>query len=212
MIQDLQDVKAFVTKKTWSLDKFYCSSKQMVVVIEGAEAITTDQIHSSVACAIGGNLLVFYLVIAFMVYYDAGLAAVLIGIVMLIACWIWPHFGHLIFLYKQIQHMLRESNGTTNSTRDAETGPGGTSDTSQEGQDSNLGLYFVFERKRTACPKPVFGWIMVCVELILFFLCPVISLFALESPAIAFKFLLVAAFVAARYYLSPVVVIEGRSF
>ena len=155
MIQDLQDVKAFVTKKTWSLDKFYCSSKQMVVVIEGAEAITTDQIHSSVACAIGGNLLVFYLVIAFMVYYDAGLAAVLIGIVMLIACWIWPHFGHLIFLYKQIQHMLRESNGTTNSTRDAETGPGGTSDTSQEGQDSNLGLYFVFERKRTACPKPV---------------------------------------------------------
>jgi hypothetical protein len=80
-IADSQGLRPYVTKWTWSLEKFYCkaSSSRFVAIIDGPGALTRNQVFSTIACSVLGTSLIALVLISLMTWLQ--FSPVIIGII-----------------------------------------------------------------------------------------------------------------------------------
>eukprot|EP00977_Amphora_coffeiformis_P011779 scaffold2872_cov193-Amphora_coffeaeformis.AAC.2 len=75
-IEEVQDIRRYVTSFAWSLDRVFCnaSTERSIIVFKGPGAVTRAQMRSTAVCAMIGALLISLLALSALVYMAAGTA------------------------------------------------------------------------------------------------------------------------------------------
>lgn len=214
-IEESSGVRPFITYTTWTLDKLYCKPKNswFVAVIKGPAALSRNQINSSFACSAIGTLLVWFLVIAFLVWFDfsGGVVAIVIVIMAILSI---PNFLATMRIYrmtKDVEEHLTSENDTEGQVQhqsDMETSKeDDEQDTGISLADSE-GLFQVCETYRITQASNRYCWTMFILEIGLLYLWPLVSLYVVNDAAIGTIFLFIGLFSLVRYFLNAAVVLE----
>ena len=168
--------------------------------MKGPGALTVNQLRSSFVCSILGTFLIFFTVLAALVYLKAPAAATgfLVAIGVVIA---WPSMKSLMQLYNIGKDFLAlDSMGKADvqgSERNLSINDG-----------ESQGVYVVVEKYRVTEPNSRFYWFMFGCEIFFLFVWPCVSLFSVGNWTLGLLFVVVSGITALRYYFNAVVVLE----
>jgi hypothetical protein len=205
-VDDARDVRPYVTSDTWSLEKVFCRSKdsRYIAIVKGPGTVTRAQMRSSLVCSMMGNLLIFFLFLALLVWLELGAAFTLLILAV----------AFLIFLpgFRSTYHLFT----ATKDLMEARTKAKGHEDISDEaGRDvarvlteESEGLYIAKETYRVNRATNRMCWIAFVGEVCLLFIWPLVSLFYVENYPLAGLFIIVAGITGMRYYINAAVVLE----
>eukprot|EP00814_Leptocylindrus_danicus_P000692 CAMPEP_0116028594 /NCGR_PEP_ID=MMETSP0321-20121206/15519_1 /TAXON_ID=163516 /ORGANISM="Leptocylindrus danicus var. danicus, Strain B650" /LENGTH=946 /DNA_ID=CAMNT_0003502573 /DNA_START=63 /DNA_END=2906 /DNA_ORIENTATION=- len=185
-LNEVRDNNAYVTRTSWSLEKLFCrtGNSKFVAVINGKAMLTPNQLRSSFACAILGNILIIFLVVSLLVWMGAGTSGVLFAIA-----------ASAIIIYPQMKSTFRIY-GMAKTYNEAK-GLGGKKNGESVGMYEVTDTYRITELNECTC------WILFAIEIGFFFLWPLIALFAVDNTSIGFLFFVVGVFVGLRHYFDP---------
>jgi len=205
-----------------SLEKLYCKPRNswLVAVIQGPAALSKAQMRSSFACSVVGNFLVFFVVIAFFVWFEAGKAAIGVAVAVLALISI-PTFISTLRMY----NMTKDIVGLKKNSVDPSQGQGkdrdaekagetkdeastGASELGLAGVDDSEGVFQVCETYRITQASGVFCWIMFLAEILLLYGWPLVALYIMNDSAIATVYIFVGLCSLLRYFLNVAVVLE----
>lgn len=227
-VDEARGISPFITSNTWTLEKIYCRHRKdrAITVVSGPSAISTHQAKSSFACAIIGNFLAFLLVLGFLVWMDFSGVVVGILVAVMFLCFL-PHFLTSAKIFKMYRHVKEVKMEILDQENDAEENreqhqqswderendsddmenPIVNNATNSDDEESE-GIYQVWETFRVTRPRDEVCWIIFGIELALFFVWPVITLFAIKNYATATLFVFVSIFSGTRHYLNAAVVLK----
>jgi len=194
-IDDVRDVRPFVTSFNWSLEKMFCRQRnsRYIAIVRGPGAVTVAQMRSSLVCSIIGTSLLILLVFSILMYLDFGMVftmfAVAVGILVF-----YPSLKSAIRLYKfgYDFNLFKRHNDTFKNSPD----------------DASLCVYLSTEVRRITRPTKRFCYVMLALEMTVFFLYPLISLFNIKNYPLALIFLVVGSITFMRYYVNAAIVLE----
>lgn len=222
-VEDARDVRPFITSHTWSLERMFCRSKnsRYIAIIKGSGAVTRAQMKSSLLCSIIGSFLVFFVILAILVYLEAGTAATcfLLVFAFLVS---FPNFKSTYRLYSVAKDIIlaRTSRKFEAATQGGDNDPVTERDldsirfSERERDDfvapktDSEGLYLVDELYRVNRPTNLTAWILFYIELTLIFLWPTVSLFFIGNWPLAISYAVVVGVSGMRHYLNAAVVME----
>lgn len=193
-VDDARDVRPFVTDETWSLEKIFCRKRdsRYIAIVQGPGALTESEMKSSILCsAIGSFLLVFFF-FSLLIYLGMGIPFTMFIVAIGLSLF-YPTFKSSYRLY--------QFGADVNFARDQ-------FQPSNEELEVSQAVYIVDEVYRVSKPTERFCWIMFTVEVGLFFVYPLISLFSIANYPLALIFLVVAGISFCRYYVNAVLVLE----
>lgn len=155
-VRDLDEVlgnASYVTRGSWSLERLFCRSTystSVIPVTRGESSITEAQINSNIACGVLGNLIIILLCSAVLVWLDLTSAALTVAIILIIACSCCVGLStyRLVGIRDDI---VNEESAT---------------------------LYRYYELYQHSVPVEGFTWTIICLEVVFFFLLPLIQLAA----------------------------------
>jgi hypothetical protein len=178
-IEGLLGTRQFLTANTWSLEKIFCSNQRThsVAIVRGPSALLPAQMQSSLICSIGGTVLALLALVAVLVWLD-NTGLVIFFLVLIIALSCIPRVKSSIRIYRMYKDVLEAQD-------------------EQDGMDTNTsvetcGIYQTFEKYRVSRPSRGFCWFLFWLEICIFLIWPLITLFAIQNYAIAFLFLIVS--------------------
>jgi hypothetical protein len=180
-VDDARDIRPFLTSHNWTLEKIFCRPRnsRYIAVLKGPGALTRRQLRSSFLCTVVGSFLLFFVLLAFLVY--AGLGSTF-TIFMVIACLIvaYPSFYSTYRLYRvgsdliELRTMFKVPR-SLQASRSAEPIPISSArpDMSHYDRDSFAVLneeseaaYYVTHSYRITRATDRLCWIMLAVELL----------------------------------------------
>jgi len=208
-VDDARDVRPYVTSYTWSLEKVFCrpNNSRYIAVVRGPGALTKGQVRSSMACSLVGSFLVFFLLLAVLVYLEMGgivtSFGVAIGVIVAL-----PRFRSTYRLYKTQSSTLGGWDSAAADEDDSDDEAGADLPDTRESTEESQCIYIQQEVYRVTKPTPRFCWIMFCLETGLFYVYPLVALFSVGNYPLGIMFILFAGITAFRYYVNAAVVLE----
>jgi hypothetical protein len=218
-IDDVLDNRPFVTKYTWSLERFFCRPKnsRYVAIIHGPGALTKNQIYSSFICSAIGTMLLLLLMTSCLVWLELPKTFIII-IVLASILYAWNSLKserRLAKIAKQALKQETEGNGNDPENSEVVLNEGEHSlermpsrRASDSDETPNGGVYLVSLEERVTEAKEHLCWIMLGLELAVFFVYPIITLFALRNWITGLLFIIITAFENVRHYINLICVIE----
>lgn len=204
-MDETRDMAPFVTQDTWSLEKLFCRSrnKKYIAVINGPNALKRDQIMSSFICALIGNVLVVLFVGAFLNWLGSSVGTVIFVIVIVGLLMISP-VRQTIKMFQMIRDH-REAKALDNEKKKKDDA---TSTRSEMTTTKNEIIYQLTESYRINKITPRVAWTLMALEIIIFYLWPMIALFVIGNTPIALFFLLSGAISLVRHYFNAASVLR----
>jgi hypothetical protein len=223
-IDDVQGNRPFVTKYTWSLERLFCRPRnsRYIAVVHGPGALTGDQIKSSLVCSGIGTLLTLLLTISFLVWMSVP-ALVVVVVAAVFLAFAFPFFKDIGRLWKVAsavlsvkKDMLAEGNGPGSENSQPKSNQCLSSHVrmvssrrpSEMDKTPNEGVYLVSQYERVTEATELYCWIMLVLEIAVFFVYPVVVLFEIGDWTLGLVFVGVAVISSVRYYINLVTVIE----
>jgi len=206
-IDDVRDVRPYLTKTSWSLEKIFCRPRnsRFVVILFGPGAVTREQAESSLACSFLGCTLIILVIVSAFVYLDLNAIFVAIAAVLavLVAAPSMLKSLKLYSLMKRIGKGAREKR-----SREFKDRLGSQVNLRVSMVSQSEAVYLVSQKYRVVQPTNLFCWIMFTVEVGLFFVWPTITLFLAENPALGGLFVGIGIVSFFRHYVSASLVLE----
>mmetsp|Transcript_8665 Transcript_8665/g.13355 ORF Transcript_8665/g.13355 Transcript_8665/m.13355 type:complete len:1019 (+) Transcript_8665:68-3124(+) len=194
-IDETRDVAPFVTSDTWSLEKMYCRSrkKKFIAVLNGPNALRPEQLLSSFVCALIGNLMVILFLTAFLIWFEVNAWTILFAIVVVIIL-MWSSVYQTINMYRTLKSQReQDQNDQTKKKTDQDY---------YDEDNCNEIIYEVTEYYRINKITPKVGWTLLVLEVIFFYVWPVIALFVIGNYPIAVLFLITGIISLVRHYFN----------
>jgi len=181
-IDEVRERYPIVTNYTWGLEQIYLRNRKdhFIAIVRGKNRITHSQAQSSFVCAILGQTLTLLSIISFMVWLESS-SYFIVLVIILFTIFTWNRFG--------TSYGLRELYGEISLNAPRST------------DETDL-MFYVNEQYRITKPTPKFCWFLLCVEIALFVIYPIISLFVSRNFNVGLVFLVIAIPTAARRYIS----------
>jgi lipase ATG15 len=178
-IEEVLGTRQFLTANTWSLEKIFCSNQrtQSVAIVRGPSALLPAQMRSSLICSIGGIVLAILALVAVLVWLNnTGLVIFFLVLIIVLSC--IPRVQSSIRIYRMYKDVLEAQD-------------------EQDGMYINTsvetdGIYQTFEKYRVSRPSLGFCWFLFWLEICIFLIWPLITLFAIQNYPIAVLFLTVS--------------------
>ena len=223
-VEDARDVRPFVTSHTWSLEKLFCRPRnsRYIAIIRGSGAVTRAQMKSSIICSAIGSALVFFIILAVLVYLQAG--AVVTGFILAIAVLLsFPNFMSTYRMYLVGKDIITARTQSKKDCEDQENQVEGYA-TDRDIEDINFskrrrpdfvqdkndseGMYLVNESFRLTRPTDRCAWILFAIEFFFCFFWPTFSLFLVGNWPLGLLYFAIVGVSALRYYVNAAVVME----
>lgn len=219
-IEDVQELRPYVTKHTWSLERLFCRPRnsRYVVIVGGPGALTKGQIRSSLVCSIVGILVFFLLIMSVLVWMN--FPALLIFIVMILCILasipLLKDLRRLVYVTRKIFDTRREKKRTqpeadkTDPVRAMASFVAKNSSRRQSEMfdESNEGMFLVAQQARITKATERLCWIAFAFEMLFFYLYPMLALFLVQNFQLAILFIVVAGVSWIRHYINLVAVVE----
>jgi hypothetical protein len=175
-VDEVLEFTPFVTRSSWSLESIYCRNRKsrFIAIIDGASAVTRQQAKSTFYCYIVGTVLTLFAVVSVLVWFGAGPVVIIVVILL-----------YALIVYSSLRKSLG-LNAVYNQILSREDGCGRSINRHRE---SNT-LYQVRETFRISEPTPEFCFIMFGLEVVLFFIVPIIALIVAKNYRILVVFIL----------------------
>ncbi|KAL7544821.1 hypothetical protein ACHAWF_008188 [Thalassiosira exigua] len=193
-MKELSETVPIVTNKSWVLDKAYCGLRngRSQFAVSGPDAIELRQSKSGVICSVVGIALGCLIAVA--VLYSAGILTGAAGII--IVCMLILGLVGVPCIWSAVQ------------VHQAMTLP--QAETDDDGEDDDP-VAQTWASYTVARPKESYCWFRLGLAFVLFFLWPVITLFASNLPKSGVLFLFTSIFSAARLNLDAGATIREHS-
>jgi len=177
--EEIRDVEPFLTRYNWGLEKMCCrdSHRSTIIAASGPASLRHKQVQSSFACSVIGSILILLLLAGFLVWNEFGaVAVVLVTLLTLLFC-LGPMIKDAFTLYRTYQRVYTDENEDTN-------------------------IFQIWETVCVSRPRPWLCYASFVVELVLFFLWPLGTLYKNNSISVATLFLIVAVIAFFRIYFN----------
>ncbi len=220
-IEDVQEHRPYVTKHTWSLERLFCRPRnsRYIVIVGGPGALTKGQMRSSLVCSLLGTLVFFLLLLSMLVWFQFSALFVFIVMVLCTVASIplLKDLRRLIYVSKKVflarnerkesaqaaeksspSHAIEAFISKTSSRRDSEIS-----------EESNEGVFLVSQQARVTKATERLCWITFSVEILLFFIYPLVALLLVKNFQLAILFFVVAGVSGMRHYINLIAVVEG---
>jgi len=187
-IDEVRGQTTFVTNSTWGLESIYCRNRQkrVVAVVKGESALTKSQVFSSFICYIVGFVFTLFVFVAFMVWFKLPKDAV--GVICVVyILWCFQSVRNSFELRKVYDEVVQQDDNTTD---EAEI------------------LYQVSERFRTTQPTNRLCWIVLFLEVLLFFALPLGTLFYSGNDDVGILFIFVSIITFVRRYCNSTIAVQ----
>jgi hypothetical protein len=214
-IDDARDVRPYLTSHTWGLEKIFCRKRnsRYIAIVQGPGAITRGQMQSSFLCSLVGSFLIFFIYFSVLVYLELGavFTSFMVAVGLIVA---FPRYRATYELYQTSKELRIGSESVKGQGKQLRRTEEGEVEAGAELVDRRLSenesgcVYFVKEVYRISKPTPRFCWMMFMLEVALFLIYPLASLFAIGNYPLACLFIVVAGISAFRYYVNAAVVLE----
>jgi lipase ATG15 len=187
-IDEVRGQTTFITNSTWGLESIYCRDrkKRFVAVVKGESALTKSQVFSSFICYIVGFVFTLFVFVAFMVWFKLPKEAVG-AICAVYILWCFRSVRNSFMLRKVYDEVVQQDDNTTN---EAEI------------------LYQVSERFRTTHPTKRLCWIVLFLEVLLFFALPLGALFHSGNYQVGILFIFVSIITFVRRYCNSTIAVQ----
>jgi lipase ATG15 len=200
-VDDARDIRPFVTSQSWSLEKIFCRPKdsRYIAIVKGPGALSRMQMRSSLVCSLIGNFLIFLLILALLTWLELGgvFTCLILAVGVIVAL---PGLKSSYKLFKITKQLvLATSDADERTTREDYQG---------ETTSASEGVYLVVENYRVSRATPRLCCMMLAIEIGLFFVWPLISLFGVGNYPLGIFFIIVTGFTGMRYYVNAAVVLE----
>lgn len=208
-IDDARDVRPYMTSYTWSLEKFFCRPKnsRYIAIVRGPGSVTQAQLRSSIACSAIGTCLIFFIFFSALYFLHLGV----IFTVFMLAMGVLVSYPTIKTTYGLYKTRLELSVGWSpeDKAKNADDTEAGANMVDRRGsEEESECVYFVNEVYRITRPTEKFCFLMFLIEVILFFMYPLASLFAVGNYPLAIMFTIFAGITFLRYYVNAAVVLE----
>mmetsp|Transcript_31902 Transcript_31902/g.77500 ORF Transcript_31902/g.77500 Transcript_31902/m.77500 type:complete len:1216 (+) Transcript_31902:130-3777(+) len=226
-LSDAQGTRPFLTKWTWSLEKVFCfpQSSSTVAIIDGPGALTRRQIRSTLTIKVLGMTMCVLLVISTLTWFEFGPGLIAAASVLLFAIVIL----HLLRVRNESQLVLSLKAYKDALTKEGDEDPeyGDESDNEKYQlktkierrtfvnrnagkyiKGMNTGVYIVIQHYRLTQANPWLCWIMMGVEVILFWVWPAVALWVNLDYTVASLFTFIVLISGVRHYLNIATVIQ----
>eukprot|EP00980_Cylindrotheca_fusiformis_P002125 scaffold479_cov97-Cylindrotheca_fusiformis.AAC.2 len=233
-VEDVNDYRPFLTRHNWSLERVFCRPKhsRYVAVVNGPGALTKGQMRSSVLCAALYFILVAFLVVSILIWFDASVSIIVIVVAVLLLFNYRPmldnysmlKLGRDLIAIKIAKKLGRNRKATRNNQSKIANAPrddveGGDESTEQrrsarQWQSSRTtgaseAVYHVLKIERVREATPCLCWFFFVAELAIMFIWPTVTLF-LFNPSFGVFFLVASIISNCRWYCNVVTVIQER--
>ena len=174
-------------------------------------------------CSLVGNFLLWFLVVAFLVWFDVG-GAIIAVVVLAIAILSIPSFRTTLQIFNMAKDVIRLKSNDTVEVDDQGEGDAEDADTANESKDTgplgstpefgltgvqdSEGVFQICENYRITIASNRYCWIMFVLEIALLYLWPLVALYVVNDTAIGTVFLFVGLVSLVRYFLNAAVILE----
>lgn len=224
-IDDVQDYRPYVTKYTWSLERLFCRPRnsRYIVIVAGPGALTKEQIRSSLVCSILGISVFFLLILSMLVWLEFGAALITVVMVIfgLLSLPLWKDLRRLVKVTTRIfaardEQKRQQQLPTTQDESLLYATPDPRLPQSRRlsrreselSDEPNEGMFLVAQQERVTKASEMLCWIAFGLEILLFFIYPLVVLIILQNYQLVVLFVIVAGVSAVRYYISLVTIVE----
>jgi hypothetical protein len=166
-VDDVLDFSPYVTRTSWSLESIYCRNRntRYIAIINGASALTRGQTRSSFICFIFGKSLTLFAIVSLVSWFNFGGVGITVTIMLYILS-VFNTSRSSIGLRQVYSRLLTRDDGNERSIR---------------GDKNSDALYQFAENFRITEPNPNLCWIVFAIELVFFYIVPIIALFAAKN-------------------------------
>lgn len=221
-------------ERLWCMDR---SRGSVITLRQGPAAVSSFQLLASHICLAVSSVLIILGVAGFLTWAGQGAAVIIVVLLVIFGCCIFPmatssflsyKFDHKrvskSLLIKDVQHtngnagVGEQSAGDGNNT-DVEEATADKDNTGRQSmietnaaQQSDIGrgkmTISVWESVRVSEPTQTFCWTMFVLEVTIFYVWPVISLFASGNDPVATLFFFVGLFSLCRHYFNATNILQ----
>ena len=212
-IDDVGDRRPWLTKYSWSLEKVFCRDpdSRYVAIVKGPGALRRGQIRSSAVCSFIGTGLILLVFLSFLVWLRLGgvVIAFLFAIAVILAYRSLDNARRLASVTKdllEIEGIFKQATGADPQakTEDEES----PEENARSPNEASEAVYLTTQYERINEPTELFCWIMLGLEMAVWYFYPLITLFMLGNSAVGCLFFVVASVSGIRYYMNALMVIE----
>ena len=208
-IDDVRDVRPYITSYTWNLEKIFCRAKhsRYIAIVRGPGALTQAQLRSSIACSFIGAFLIFFIFFSALVYLRLGVVFTMFMLAVAVIA-SYPTMRSTYNLYQTRNGLSVGWSESDKQRSPDETEAGANLVNRREHEDESECVYFVQEVYRITRPTIRFCWLMFFLEIILFYFYPLIALFSVGNYPLGIMFTVLVGISLLRYYVNAAVVLE----
>lgn len=211
-LEDVQDFRPFLTRNTWGLEKIFCREKnsRYIAIVQGPGALTQSQLRSSLICSLIGTGLIILIVVSFLVWFQ--LSGAFVAFAFFVSLFMaWGALSNTRHLFK----VGKDLGGVTANLKDAASDDQAEEAPTEEDRDlpqesdenPSEAVYLVSEYMRETEMTDAFGWFMFRVEVAIFYVYPLVTLFMINWNMAVLFFICVTTS-GIRHYVNAAVVIE----
>ena len=213
-IEDVGDRRPWLTKHSWSLEKVFCRDpdSRYVAIVKGPGALRRAQVRSSAICSFVGTALMLLVFLSFLVWMRIGgvFIAFAFAIALILA---WQSLDNARRLATVTTDLLDvkglfnapEAGGDVEAKKEGEVSPEAGARSAKEASEA---VYLTTQYERMNEPTELVCWILLGLEVAVWYLYPLITLFMLGNSAVGCLFFVVATVSGIRYYMNAQMVIE----
>jgi len=203
-LDEVRDVRPFVTSFNWSLEKVFCrqTNSRYIAIVHGPGALTVQQMRSSLVCSAIGTFLLIFLLFSILRFLGCNAMLGMCVVVIVIAIAITMIFIFSRSSLKSPIRLCRLAYNLELFKRDNEAFNNSSTD------NASVCVYLSTEVKRITRPTKRFCYTMLVLELVVFFCLPLASLFIIGNYPVALVFLIVGIITCMRYYINVAIVLE----
>jgi hypothetical protein len=228
-IDDVQENVPFVTKHTWSLERLFFRPRnsRYVAIVGGPGSLTGHQMKSSLVCSIIGVIMIYFLILAALVWMHAPtlMIAATATVCILIS---FPLYRDTRRMVRMMQGIFKARSGkkakkhNTETKRKQDTNdapgkiwrpqfvrPNSRRDSEIFSRDeANEAVVLVSQQERLTTASNQLCWSSLGVEIFFFFFFPTVVLFQVGNLHLAFLYIVVAGISGIRRYVNILAVVE----
>ena len=179
-LEEVLESSAYITNASWSLESIYCNkifdSGPFVTIIDGEGAITGQQVKSSIICFFLGRVLTLMMLLSILIWLREPA---------LLICSIVAIYVFIMLLQSRKFYKLKKAYQRS-------------FDSEWEMASKSRVLTQVHEKFRVTEPKLGFCWTVFCLEILFYFMIPVVSLFLCGNFRIGVFFIFMGFFTIIR--------------
>jgi len=192
-LDEVRDVRPFVTSFNWSLEKVFCrqTNSRYIAIVHGPGALTVEQMISSLVCSAVGIFLLIFLLFSILLCLGCNAMLGMFAVAIIFSSSLKSPI-RLYWLAYDLELFKRDNDAIKTSSPD----------------NASVCVYLSTEVKRITRPTKRFCYTMLVLELVVFFFLPLTSLFIIGNYPMALIFLIVGIITCMRYYINVAIVLE----